>query len=121
MADAHLRALDAPLMSFDIEDEIAKIKAGSQWKTGTRTAVTLVKNAALTIVLVAVHKGGTVHEHRAEGPITVAIADGAVRFRASGHEHRLQRGALLALGADIPHEVEADEDSAFVVTVVQPR
>jgi quercetin dioxygenase-like cupin family protein len=121
MVDAHLRALDAPTMSFDIDDEIAKIKAGDQWKAGTRTAITLVKNAALRIVLVAVHKGGTVHQHQAEGPITVAVAEGAIRFRARGEEHRLTRGALLTLGGGIPHEVEADEDSAFVVTVVQPH
>jgi quercetin dioxygenase-like cupin family protein len=121
MTDAHMRALDAPLMRFDIGSEIARLKAGDQWKTGSRTAITLVKNAALRIVLVAVHKGGIVQEHRAEGPITVAVAEGSIRFRASGGEHRLECGALLTLGAGIAHEVEADADSAFVVTVVQPH
>ncbi len=121
MADAHLRSLDAPMMSFDIADEIAKLKAGDQWKAGTRTAITLVKNDALRVVLVAMHKDGIVREHQAEGPITVALAEGSVRFRAHGEERRLKRGALLTLGAGVPHEVEADEDSAFVVTVVQPH
>jgi quercetin dioxygenase-like cupin family protein len=121
MADAHLRALDAPMMSFDIPGEIAKLKAGDQWKAGTRTAVTLVKNDAVRIVLVAVRKGGIVHEHQAEGPITVALAEGAIRFRARGEERRLTCGALLTLGAGIAHEVGADEDSAFVVTVVKPH
>jgi quercetin dioxygenase-like cupin family protein len=120
MADSEHRALDLPLVSFATGEEIAKLKASDQWQRESRAALTLVKTGAVTIVLIALHAGAVLKEHHAEGPITVAVLEGAVRFKASGQERVLRRGALLALGAALPHEVEALEESAFVLTVNQP-
>lgn len=120
MADSEHRALDLPLVSFATEQEIAKLKASDQWRRESRAALTLVKNSAVTIVLLALHAGAVLKEHHAEGPITVAVLEGAIRFRASGEERVLRRGGLLALGHAIQHEVEALEESAFVLTVNQP-
>lgn len=119
MADSEHRALDLPLMSFATEREIEKLKASAQWQRESRAALTLVKTHAVTIVLVALHAGAVLKEHHAEGPITVAVLEGAIRFKTSGDERVLRRGALLALGSAIQHEVEALEDSAFVLTVNQ--
>ncbi|HSR58766.1 MAG TPA: cupin domain-containing protein [Candidatus Binataceae bacterium] len=115
------RVLDKPLMSFDIAHELEEMKAGEQWKTSHRGAKTLAKNEDVRLVLVALSKGMTVHEHQAEGPITVSVAEGSIRFIARGEERTLARGALLTLGAGIAHQVDALEDSAFVVTVIQPH
>jgi quercetin dioxygenase-like cupin family protein len=120
MADSEDRALDLPLMSFSTEQEIAKLKTSEQWQRESRAALTLVKTSAVTIVLVALHAGAILKEHHAEGPITVAVQEGAIRFKACGEERVLRRGGLLALGAALPHEVEALEESAFVLTVNQP-
>jgi len=120
MADSEDRALDLPLMSFATEQEIAKLKTSDQWRRESRAALTLVKTGAVTIVLVALHAGAILKEHHAEGAITVAVLEGAIRFKACGEERVLRRGGLLALGAALPHEVEALEESAFVLTVNQP-
>jgi len=79
----------------------------------------LVKTHAVTIVLVALHVGAILKEHHAEGPITVAVLEGTIRFKARGEERVLRRDGLLALGDAIQHEVEAREESAFVLTVNQ--
>jgi len=121
MAEIEHRVPDAPMMSFALDEEIAKLKSGHQWEIESRAAVTLVKTAALTLVLVVLHKGGTLKEHRAEGPITVAVLAGSIRFRASGDERILTRGAILTLTSALPHEVEALEESAFALTVIQPQ
>ena|ERR1700688_3610740 len=120
MADSEHRALDLPLMSFTTEQEIARLKASDQWRRESRAALTLVKTDAVTIVLIALHAGAILKEHHAEGPITVAVLEGAIRFKASGEERVLRHGGLLALGNAIEHEVEALEESAFVLTVNQP-
>jgi quercetin dioxygenase-like cupin family protein len=117
MAEAEHRSLDLPLMSFATEQEIAKLKASDQWRRESRAALTLVKTRAVTIVLVALHAGAVMKEHHAAGPITVAVVEGAIRFKAAGEERVLRRGGLLALGDAIQHEVEALEESAFVLTV----
>ncbi|MGO9606339.1 MAG: cupin domain-containing protein [Candidatus Binataceae bacterium] len=119
MADSPHHALDLPLMSFATEQEIAKLKASDQWRRESRAALTLVKTHAVTIVLVALHAGAILKEHHAEGPITVAVLEGAIRFKARGEERVLRRDGLLALGDAIQHEVEALEESAFVLTVNQ--
>ena len=115
------RALDKPLMSFSVPEEIAKIKEGDQWKHTRRGAVTLSKNADVRTVLVALSEGMEIHEHHAEGPITVYVVEGAINFSASGEQRRLAAGSLLALGGGIPHDVHALEECAFIITVVQPR
>lgn len=115
------RTLDAPVLSFNLDDEIRRLREGPQWERSGHAAVTLVKNADVRIVLVLLAKGRVVHEHHAEGPVTVAVPFGGIRFRAQGEERVLQSGALLTLGNGIVHEIEALEESAFVVTVIQPR
>lgn len=121
MPDDTHRVLDLPLMTFDIPAEIAGMRASEQWKTSRRGAKTLAKNADVRIVLVGLSKGLAIHEHRAEGPITVSVAEGRIHFKVGGEERILARGALLTLGSGITHQLEALEDSAFVVTVIQPH
>jgi quercetin dioxygenase-like cupin family protein len=120
MVESEQRRLDLPLRSFATEQEIAKLKASDQWRRESRAALTLVKTQAVTIVLLALHAGAVLKEHHAEGPITIAVLEGAIRFKAFGEERLLRRGGLLALGYAIQHEVEALEESAFVLTVNQP-
>ena len=50
-------------------------------------------------------------EHQTEGPITVAVLEGAIRFKARGDERVLRCEGLLALGEAIQHEVEALEET----------
>jgi quercetin dioxygenase-like cupin family protein len=118
--DSH-RNLDLPLMSFSIPDEIAAMKSSEQWSATRRGAKTLLKNNDLRIVLVVLSAGMAIHEHHAEGAISVSVAQGAIRFKAEGKEQVLRDGGLLALAPEVPHEVEALEDCAFVLTVAQPK
>ena len=57
MSEDDRRVLDAPMMSFALDEEVTTLTQSRQWQTGSRAAITLVKNAALTIVLIALHKG----------------------------------------------------------------
>jgi len=84
-------------MSFVTEQEIAKLKASDQWQRESRAALTLVKTHALTIVLLVLHAGAALKEHYAEVPITVAVLEGAIRFKASGEERYCAAGDCLRL------------------------
>jgi len=121
MATTEHRVMNQPKMIFDIPNELREMKAGEQWKTSHRGAKTLLKNDAMRIALVALSKGMRVDEHKAEGAITVSVAEGSVRFTANGEDTVLAAGALLTLAGGIPHAVEALEESAFVVTIAQPH
>lgn len=57
------------------------------------------------------YAGAVLKEHHAEGPITVAVLEGAICFKARGDERVLRCDGLLALGEAIQHEVEALEET----------
>jgi len=45
---------------------------------------------------------------------------GHIRVRAQGRTFELRSGGLLALDQGLPHDVEAIEESAFVLTIARP-
>jgi quercetin dioxygenase-like cupin family protein len=111
------RILDQPMMIFSIPDEIARLRSGPQWSASRKASITLAKNDDVRIVLVVLSKGMALQEHGAEGQITVAVAQGSIRFDAGGDQRTLASGGLLTLQSGIRHAVEALEDSAFVITL----
>jgi quercetin dioxygenase-like cupin family protein len=65
-------------------------------------------------------KGSILKEHHADGTISVQVLKGSMRFTAQGESHSLQANHVLTLGASIKHEVEALEESAFLLTIAWP-
>ena len=111
------RPLDAPLLTFDVAPLVAQLKGEESWHTGARNAMTLYKGPGLRIVLIAVHANTTIPSHRADGAISVQVLEGVLTFRAEAHAVTLRSGQLLTLSAGIPHVVEAEEESAFLLTM----
>lgn len=114
------RTVAAPLLSLAIEDELDRLKKEPEWVSGTRNSVTLVKTPHLSVVLVALRKGASMCGHHVEGPITLFVVSGAVRFGVENDERVVKANGLLSLDKKIPHDVEALEDSSFLLTILQP-
>ena len=74
----------------------------------------------LRVVLTAVKEKVRISEHKTEGRISVQMISGHVRMSASGRTFDLRAGSLLALDRGILHDVEALEDSAFLLTIAWP-
>jgi len=115
------RALKAPLMNFSIDKEIEKLKKEPAWLNGDRNAVTLQKDSNLRVVLIMLHKGVTLHEHKVEGPITLFLLSGKINFIAGKEKVSAESNGFIVLDKAIPHDVEALEDSTFILTIVQPK
>jgi quercetin dioxygenase-like cupin family protein len=58
--------------------------------------------------------------HQTEGQISIQTVVGHIQVRAQGRSFELRSGGLLALDQRVPHEVEALEDSAFLLTITRP-
>lgn len=82
-----------------------------------RTARTLVKDGPLRVTLIALSAGDGLADHHADGPITVHVLSGALRFHISAEEWELAEGDLLSVGAGIPHSVTTDTSCVFLLTV----
>lgn len=108
------------LIAIRLEDEIARAKAQPQWSSGDRFAASLVKHRDLTVTVILLRKGARLNEHTARGSISLQVIEGAVRFRAAGDEKTLAPGMVCVLEREIPHAVEALEESTILLTAALP-
>ena len=63
--------------------------------------------------------GGSLHPHKADGPITVQVLEGEVEFTVGETAHALSAGTLLALDGGITHAVHSAHGGIFLLTVVR--
>lgn len=111
-----LRPSAGGMLSFNLMDEAARLKANPEWSARDRLATSLVKDDALNLMLLALKSGARLEEHRAKGPISVQILAGRIRFGAAGQKFELSPGNVIALDREIPHELEALEESIVLLT-----
>ncbi|GEL73229.1 cupin domain-containing protein [Myxococcus virescens] len=81
------------------------------------TARTLVREPDLRIVLIAMKAGARMAEHRASETVSVHALSGHVRLRLPEKTVELPFGRLLVLEKGLRHDVEAIEESAFLLTL----
>ncbi len=113
--------LSGPLLQFDLARELDQLHRDESWLQPTgRSSKTLVKHPDLRIVLIAMKANTRMHEHTAAGRISVHALTGHIRLHLPGRIVDLPAGRLLALDQCVPHDVEAAEDSAFLLTLSWP-
>lgn len=112
-------ALAAPLLRFDLNAEIQQLRSEGRWQNG-HTAKTLAKYPNFRVVLIVMKPGGRLEKHRTEGRISVQILIGHIRFHTAEQRLELPAGQMITLEHDIPHDVEAVSDSAFLLTIAWP-
>ena len=111
-----------PLVAFDLNGELATLRAEPDWPQSSLNpkTKTLVKEPTLRIVLIALHRGGRLAEHRAPGRISIQVLAGHLRLHALDQNVELQSGGVLVLDPDMDHDIEALEESAFLLTIAWP-
>jgi len=112
--------LENPILSFDLNAEIEQLRREDAWQGG-RNSKTLVKHPDFRLVLTVLKSGARLHEHRAAGRISVQAVAGHIQMHVEGKAFDLPAGHLLALERAIAHDVEALEDSAFLLTIAWPE
>ncbi len=110
-------SLDAPLLTFDLRALVLQVKNEDAWRHGERHTMPLVKTERMRVILIALRAGAALSSHRADGPITVQVIEGRIRFSAEAKTVTLTEGHMLSLQAGIPHAVDAVEESVFLLTV----
>ncbi len=58
------------------------------------------------------------HEHEADGPITIQVLEGSIVLHAGGETHALGTGALMALDSGVRHDVSSEDGGFFLLTVI---
>jgi quercetin dioxygenase-like cupin family protein len=105
------------MVEVTIADEIRRVRAMSKWSGGNRHVESLVKGDGINVALVMLKKGARLDEHSNKSPFSVQVVEGSIAFIASGERRVLGPGRILAARRELPHAVEALEDSAFILTL----
>ncbi len=116
----HPQPMAAAYLEFDLTRELELLHREPEWNTG-QNAKTLVKYDDFRVVLTALKARVGLPAHQTEGRISIHTVAGHIQVRAQGRTFDLPTGSLLALDHGLPHEVEALEQSAFLLTIAWPR
>ena len=116
----HTAPMEAPFLDFDLPAEVHRLHEEATWGTG-QNARTLVKYDDFRIVLTALQANARLPEHKTEGRISVHMLSGHIQIKAAGRTFSLRTGGLLALDRGVSHDVEALEESAFLLTIAWPE
>jgi len=111
------RRLSAPVLAFALEREAEELMAKAAQSSNGRAAQTLLKEGALRLTLVGVRGGTTIDAHTADGPITIQAVRGSLRVTTEGNATAVPQGNLIAIESGLAHEVHANEDSVFLLTL----
>lgn len=118
-----LPELAEQIIRHNLDNELEKLKAATSWQRESgRSAETLVKYEEFRIVLVRMKPGSYMSHHKAEGPISIHAIHGKIRVHLpEDRTENLEPGDLLTLERSLEHDVEALEDSAFLLTIAWPE
>ena len=115
----HPQAMAAAYLEFDLAREVEQLRREPGWSSG-QNAKTLVKYDDVRVVLIALKPQAHLPEHRTAGRLLIQTLAGHIQLRAHGRTFDLPVGGLVALDRDVPHTVEALEESAFLLTIAWP-
>lgn len=101
---------------IDIAAELSKIRS----RGADVSSTTLLKTDTLRIVLMALRGGAKLHEHHADGRLSVQVLEGEVDFTAENTPCRLHSGMIVSLEARVPHQVAACSDAVLLLTIAWP-
>jgi len=115
----HAPPMASPFLEFDLTAEVKHLRDETTWNTG-RNSRTIVKYDDFRVVLMALKANMRVSEHKTDGRISIQRLSGHIRLNAFGRTFDLRPGSLVALDQGGAHDLEAMEESAFLLTIAWP-
>jgi quercetin dioxygenase-like cupin family protein len=117
VSDRTPRPLNDTALQFDLPAEIDVLRREWPWQTHRHNARTLVKHDGFRIVLVVLGAGARVQEHQSYKHIAVQALGGRLRVHLPDNAVELAAGGMLSLDRSVAHDIEALEDSSFLLCV----
>lgn len=107
-------------VTFNLETIAQELRAREPYAREGHTARTLIRSSDLRVVVVAVKAGKTISEHHANVTAAVQTLSGHIRLQLPDRSVDVTEGQLLVLGAGLSHDVYAEIDSTFLLTLGWP-
>ncbi|MGA8730803.1 MAG: hypothetical protein WB608_18760 [Terracidiphilus sp.] len=105
-------------IEFSLDDELEALRNSPEWLTGIARKK-LIQYPDFQMTLRRMKPNTRIPEHFNPGRICVQTLFGRIRMHADGRTFDLPRGRCLALDRTVIHDVEAVEESGFLLTVAR--
>lgn len=102
---------------LDLETALRTLRAEPHVPANGHRQIALAHHGPVRLILFAFVAGGRMPEHRAPGWVTIHVLRGSLGVRTPTAHHVLTAGRLLTLAPDVPHDVEATEESDMLLGV----
>jgi quercetin dioxygenase-like cupin family protein len=106
-----------PEIALDLGATAKALREESHPARDGHRQIGLLHQEHIRVVLFAFERGGMLYKHQAPGLVTIHVLSGRVRVSTSVTTHELSSGHILVLERDVPHDVEAPEQSDILLTV----
>jgi quercetin dioxygenase-like cupin family protein len=103
-----------------LDTEIWPLLAEARANPSHRAAKTLSKDAALTVVLMAVAGRTEVLDHNLHGSALLHVLHGHLRVQLGDEDITLRSGEVISLADRVPHRLAALEDSVMLLAIPAP-
>lgn len=110
-------AVVGPALTFDLASEAEALMREGPWLTHGHNAKTLIKHPDFRTVLIALKAGVSFPTHKPDQCLTIQPLSGRLRIKLPGQVLEVAQGQLLALGQTEIHDVEAIEESLFLLSL----
>ena len=77
----------------------------------------LLESSFTKEIRILLKEGQVMKEHKTAFPIVVHILEGEIDFGVQGQVHTLNKGAILSLEGNVPHDLTALKDSIVRLTL----
>ena len=109
------------MLRFNLSHELQQLRQQDSWQSETgRSSKSLAKYPDFHIVLVLMKANKKMGEHHVDARISIHRLEGKIRVHLPDQKVELAASELMALEYGIPHDVEALEESAFLLTISWP-
>jgi quercetin dioxygenase-like cupin family protein len=105
---------------FDLEATIGQLRQEEQYINDGQASRTLIRATDLRMVVVALRAGKSIAEHHANVTASVQTVSGQLRVQMSGERVDVPAGHVLVMAMGQVHDVYAETDCAFVLTLGWP-
>ena len=91
--------------------KIASLNSNVQYHESQPTIQVLLESESGKEIRIAFREGQVMKKHKTPFPIVVEIFEGSIDFGVNGEVHSLDKGDLIALEGNVPHDLVALKDS----------
>ena len=99
--------------------KLASLSENIEYNESRPAIQVLLETTSSKEIRMTFKEGQVLKEHQTPFPIVVEVFEGAIDFGVNGENQELKKGDLIALEANVPHNLKAKENSTVRLSLTK--